>query len=129
MSSGLWIEVVNWRKFQHYSEREPKWIKLYTELAHDENWNELTGHQRAVLVGLWLEYASTRAQLPLNTRSLTRRLNLRVTRATLETLNQAGFIRILASKPLALTRLRKEIRKEIEKTTPLQSVSHYVPEN
>ena len=111
MSGGLWIEVRKWNDFQHYKNREPKWIKLYTELQHDDNWLELTGHQRAVLVGIWLEYASARCQLRLDTASLTRRLGLRVTRATLESLNHAGFIRFVASKPLALARSR-EVEKE-----------------
>jgi hypothetical protein len=101
MSDELWIVINRWDDFQHYKDREPKWIKLYTQLHHDSNWLELSGHQRAVLVGLWLEYASAHAQLRLDTRSLSRRLGLRVSSATLEALNHAGFIRFSASTPLA----------------------------
>jgi len=114
MSDERWIEVVHWHRFQHYSDRDPPWIKNYLALLHDENYLSLTGHQRAVLHGLWLEYASARCQLRANTVSLTRRLGLRVSSAQLKALNHAGFIRFVASKPLALARSR-EAETEAEK--------------
>jgi hypothetical protein len=120
VSHELWIEIVDWDKFQHYKKRDPNWIKIYTRLVHDDNWLELTGHQRAVLVGLWLEYASSHARLRLDTRSLSSRLGLRVTRATLETLNHAGFIRFSASTPLASRARSREVETEIEKSLQVQ---------
>ena len=27
-----WIVIPNWEKFQHYTDRNPPWVKLYTEL-------------------------------------------------------------------------------------------------
>jgi hypothetical protein len=114
MSDELWIVVRNWRRFQHYENRDPPWIKNYLALLHDHGYLNLTGHQRAVLHGIWLEYASARCQLAANTASLTRRLGLRVSSATLEALNDAGFIAIVASKPLALTR-SQETETDVEK--------------
>lgn len=113
-----WISVRNWRKFQHYDpdKRVPPWIKNHTELMANDDYLSLTGHDRAVLHGIWLEYASSRCQLRLDdvsitsrarfgtrfgTLSLSRRLNLRVTSATVDRLNHAGFIDIVASKALA----------------------------
>jgi len=120
-----WIEIVDWERFQHYDpeERSPPWIKVYTELHHDDDFLRLTGPQRAVLLGLWIEYAATRSEagertasaprahrrstasapsrLRADTVMLTRRLNLRVTSRQLEVLNHAGFIRVLASNALA----------------------------
>lgn len=97
-----WIVIPNWDRFQHYSNRTPTWIKLYTELAHNDDWRDLTWHQRGVLCGIWLEYAAARGQLGASTTSLTRRLGGRVTMQTLKALSDAGFIDIVASKPLAL---------------------------
>lgn len=88
----MYIVIRNWRKFQHYRDRTPKWIKNETELLHNEAYLNLSGHQRAVLHGLWLEYASSRCQLPLNTASITARLGLRVSSRQLDALNHAGFI-------------------------------------
>jgi len=116
MTDELWIEIPNWDRFQHYRDRNPPWVKIYTQLQHDETWLSLTGHQRGVLVSLWLEYASSNRQLRANTASLTRRTGLRVSSAQLKALNDAGFIRLVASKPLA-TRVRtRETEAEKEKS-------------
>lgn len=96
-----WIVVHDWRRFQHYKDRTPLWIKTYTELMHDDAWLSLTGHRRAILLCIWLEYAMTRQQLTDNTTSLSRRFALKVTTRDLESLNHAGYITISASKPLA----------------------------
>lgn len=96
-----YIHIRNWDKFQHRdvarAERPPRWIRVYTELLSDEAFLGLSEHRRLILVCVWLEYARTRARLPLDTRSLSRRLQLRVTTADLEALNHAGFIHFSAS--------------------------------
>lgn len=92
MTTDRYIEIPNWDGFQHYKDRTPKWIKNYTELLADDAYLGLTGHERGVLHGLWLEYASARCRLAVDTASISRRLGLRVTTATLEALNHAGFI-------------------------------------
>jgi len=96
-----WLVIRNWDKFQHYHDRQPIWIKNYTELLHDEAYLRLPEGTALVLHRLWLAYASTRARLPLDTRWLSRQINVRVTKQQLETLNHAGFIEFSASKPLA----------------------------
>src|SRR4051794_32530207 len=102
MDEGGWIVVCRWDEFQHRDMSRssvPPWIKVYTNLLHNDSYLGLTGHQRAVLQGLWLEYASTHAHLPLTTRSLSARLRLRVMMRDIEALNHAGFIEVSASKP------------------------------
>ncbi len=96
-----WIVIPNWDNFQHYKDRSPAWIKLYTDLMHRDDFLELTGHQRSVLLGIWLEYASSHCQLLDSTTMLSARLRLRVTTPTLKVLSDAGFIEFSASKPLA----------------------------
>lgn len=113
-----WIVIPKWDEFQHYKNRDPSWIKLHRSLASDPAWIGLSGHDRAVLVGLWLEYASSNCQVRLDTRSITRRLALRVTTATIERLNHAGFIEVSASKPLAQCYSR--VREEKETPYPFE---------
>jgi hypothetical protein len=112
------IHVRNWEKFQHRdvvrakAGRAPVWIKLYTELLSDEAFLSLSEHRRLVLICVWLEYARTRARLPLDTRSLSRRLQLRVTKADLEALNHAGFLEFLPAggqQPASLEERRVEV--------------------
>lgn len=104
MTEERYIVVRNWEKFQNAdvwkkSGGRPPWIKTYTALLHDDAYIELTPHQRAVLHGLWLAYASSACQLRLGTRSLTRRLGLRVSSQQLEALNRAGFIEFSSRAP------------------------------
>lgn len=102
MSDDKWIVIRNWDKFQHYSDRKPIWIKNYLDLLHDHNYVQLSETQRAVLHGLWLLYASTNAQQPLNSTLISRAFGLKkVSRRTLDALNHAGFIEYSASPVLA----------------------------
>lgn len=96
-----WIVIVDWHRFQHYKDRWPPWIKNYCELLHDPEYLDLPEGTRSLLHGLWLIYASSHARVPLDTRSLSRQLQLRVTMAQLERLRDAGFIEFSASAPLS----------------------------
>ena len=100
MSEG-WIVVRNWERFQHYRDRNPAWIKDYTEQLSDQAYLELSFHQRGVLHGLRMEYARSTRQIRDSTLTVSRRLGQRVSRATLDALNHAGFSEFSASKPLA----------------------------
>ena len=125
-----WIVVRNWTAFQHYKDAWPVWIKFHTGLLHDPNFTNLPVGTRLVLCQLWLVYASTRAQLPLDTRWLSRQLSMRVTSKQLESLNHAGFIEFKsrpclehvksASSPNALARERPSVspRGRRKTTTP-----------
>jgi hypothetical protein len=98
-----WISVRNWRKFQHYdpTKRQPPWIKNYTELTKSDEYLGLGAGERAVLHGIWLEYASSQCALRFDPVLLARRLNLRVRQQHLDSLIHAGFISNVASKTLA----------------------------
>ena len=102
----------NWEQFQHHDAtkrgRNPRWIKNHTALMSDDDYRELTGHQRAILHGLWLEYARTGRHLLLTTRSLSSRLGLRVMRRDIEALNHAGFLEIRRDNVTTLSRLRRD---------------------
>lgn len=47
--------IRNWKKFQHYSTRNPPWVKLYgRELAHDSEWMAMSFAQKGLLTMLWV---------------------------------------------------------------------------
>lgn len=121
MKEDLWIEIPRWREFQHYKDRDPKWIKNYQRLLHNADYRRLSGHQRGVLHGLWMLYASCGRQLPLDTASITAQLGLRVSSLQLESLNHAGFILILSSTALAQSR-EEESRKTLASTREKEPV-------
>jgi len=108
-----WIIVKNWSKFQHYSDRPLVWIRVYTELNSDPNWLGLGLSQRGLLVTLWCEFARAKGQLALSqVRAIT---GLRNPYQSLKPLVDAGFIDIVASKPLALARRGEERREDSPK--------------
>lgn len=50
--------IARWEDFQHYSKRNPPWIKLHRKLLQDPDWFELTDYQMRVLVNCWMLAAS-----------------------------------------------------------------------
>lgn len=46
--------IKDWKKFQHFKDRNPPWIKLYRTLLDDIEWHNLDGDSAKMLVMLWL---------------------------------------------------------------------------
>lgn len=111
--SERYIVIPKWEEFQHYSDRDPIWIKIYTRLMSDDAFRDLSFHRRGVLVSLWIEYARSGRQLRDNTVTLTRQLGDRVLRRDIEALTYAGFLTFSASAPLA--QRREEKRRTLSK--------------
>lgn len=81
-----------WPTLRHYGTRRTTWVKLHTGLLRNDRYLALTATQRAALHGLWLLYAETSGRVPARTSWLSRQLGLRIARATLDALADAGFI-------------------------------------
>lgn len=101
-----WIVIPGWDKFQHYKDRNPAWIKVYTELESRDEWRQLTLAERGLLVSIWLEYA--RSNSPLRASDLHALVSAPTRTQHLEALNHAGFIEVSASKPLAQRKRQRE---------------------
>lgn len=114
----IWIEVVEWEKYQHPDaarSKVPPWIKNETKLLSSPDYLGLSAGERAILHGLWLAYARSLRRITANTKSLSRQLSLNVTRKQLEALNHAGFITFIASKPASIVQADLQAQIEIEK--------------
>ena len=99
-----WIVIPRWEEFQHYSKRNPPWIKTYTRLLRDDAYAQLSLSQRGLLQGLWLMRAAggedvreSRARREL----VGSESDARYFKRHLEALNHAGFILFRASSVLA----------------------------
>jgi hypothetical protein len=112
-----WIVVRNWDKFQHYKNRRPVWIKLYTDLNSNDSWLALTLHERGLLTTVWVEYARSGGVLPVRRLVHTHENRYANVVHGLDSLIHAGFIQVVASKPLAPLEVEKE-KKDL-KTLPL----------
>ena len=116
-----YIHVEKWEEFQHYKDRRPPWIKVYTDLHHRDAFLDLTLAQRAILLGIWIEFAASGGEIELSTRKLSQRLGARVTQDHLEALNHAGFIRFSASAEKSREE-KKEDEPVAEPMKPLEAL-------
>lgn len=46
--------IRNWRKFQHFKDRRPPWIKVHKEILDQRDINAISDRSFRVLIGLWL---------------------------------------------------------------------------
>jgi hypothetical protein len=72
--SEQWIVIPNWDSFQHYKNRQPIWIKVYTELLENPDYRSLGGFHRGLLHDIWMLYALSRGELPASPSRLAVRL-------------------------------------------------------
>jgi hypothetical protein len=54
------VRVLNWSDFQHYTGRNPPWIKLHRSLLDKPDWRRLGGAGGKLLVDLWMLAAGTK---------------------------------------------------------------------
>jgi hypothetical protein len=60
------MRIKNWKKFQHFKDRKPPWVKLYRDLLDDLEWHELDPKAAKVLVMLWLIASEDEGNIPIN---------------------------------------------------------------
>lgn len=113
------IRIRNWRKFQHYGNRSPDWIKLHSQLLDNLDFRKLPDANKAQLVALWLLAArlhddpSTDAEVPAEAGYLSSLTGCKFTAQALKTLTLAGFVEP-ASIPLAGSAQAASLEKERE---------------
>lgn len=94
-----WIYVKNWERFQLRSDQKAgfPWLKLYTDLADNPDWVDLSTPNRCLLVCLWMDVGRLgNGRVNAELRTLRRRHNL--AKCSLEPLVQAGFIEVRRTK-------------------------------
>lgn len=99
------INIVNWEKFQHYSDRRQIWIKLYIDLLDDYDYCLLNDDCKLLLHHLWLLASCYQNATPYDLTFLKRRIPIHTSRVSdknIQLLQQANFIGIShASKTLS----------------------------
>lgn len=58
------MRIKGWKKFQHFKDRRPIWIKLYRDILDDIEWHELDGASAKYLVMMWLIASEDNGELP-----------------------------------------------------------------
>ena len=116
------LAVRNWRKFQHYKDRRPIWIKVHTELVTPGSpWLSLSIEARGVLTGLWLLAAEYGNVIPNDPEHIAKllRTSPRACRQALTELKKDRWIQERSTARRASRSASPEKEKEKEKETPL----------
>lgn len=58
------LRVKGWKKFQHFKDRKPPWVKLYRDILDDMEWHELDGDSAKALISIWLIASENDGVLP-----------------------------------------------------------------
>jgi hypothetical protein len=61
-----YIKIVNWEEYQHYKDRNPPWIKLYTHLLDSYLWTCLSDSAKLLHVLLFILAARTNNNIPFD---------------------------------------------------------------
>lgn len=115
---SLWIVIPGWEKFQHYADREPIWLRHYVDQLDRDEYLELSAGARSLLHDVRLLYARRRFQVPASPSWLHKMTGLRVKPSHLEELNHAGFIQLVASKPIRRPRITRALARGEENRNP-----------
>jgi hypothetical protein len=118
------FHIPNWEELQHYKDRSPPWIKLYTRLLENYGFASLPDHCKAHLIGIWLLASRSNNELPYDSEWIGKRINA-TQKVELDLLMALEFIVLdqplqqpaqTASKPQAecLPRDRAEAEREAE---------------
>lgn len=113
MSANM-LRVRNWRKFQHYKDRTPPWIKLHWELLSSEDWVMLDDASKLLAVACMLIASRNEGLVPDNPAYIKRVAYLDKT-PNLKPLIECGFL----ENPLADDSESK--RKQADDTTETEA--------
>ena len=94
------IRIKDWRQFQHYTDRNPPWIKLHHVLLDDREWFELDGDASKVLIMCWLIASENDGNLP-NLTDLAFRFRMTEKRVSENLSKLSHWLEQDASAPLA----------------------------
>ena len=102
LSENRFFSIRNWKKFQHYSQRNPPWIRLYASLLRERNYQKLSDTARSHLIGLFILASQHQNSLPDDQDWLRHELCTK-SPIDLETLNEFDWIEFtVVEKPNSL---------------------------
>lgn len=117
---GLIYTVRNWRRFQHYKDRNPPWIKLHFELLSSQDWVMLADASRVLAVACMLVASRNEGKIDCSPKGLAylQRVAYLNGPPDVNPLIECGFLepasRVLADASAMLADARPETETETE---------------
>ena len=131
-----YFKVKNLKKFQHYKDRCPPWIKLHSSILDDYEFGLLPDDCQHQLMLIWVLASKCENRLPLDESWLQKKLPVKK-KINLKPMFKAGFLILLSpSEQLASELLQdeedhadSEEREDINQNINLEKNKHTVHEN
>ena len=89
------IEIVNWSEYQHYTYRNPPWIKLHSKVLDNYEYGCLPDASKLLLISLWMLASKTGNKIPYDLAWISAKSMIK-SKIDLEPLEKANFINIVA---------------------------------
>ena len=128
-----YFRVVNLEKYQHYTKRNPPWIKLHASTLEDYDFARLQDASKMHLCAIWLLASRTDNKIPYDAEWIAKRINATAD-VDLAALEHAGFIEVIGydSNTLAPrtqsaapeTEDRERVREQRTETDPPKPPAH-----
>jgi hypothetical protein len=90
------IKVTNWRRFQQYRDRSPKWIKVHRDILRDHKFSILNDRDKAHLMLIWVLAAELDNEIPFDEQWIRRQIGAEKP-IDLEKLISLGFLELYNS--------------------------------
>jgi hypothetical protein len=123
--------VSNWKKFQHYKDRNPPWIKLHFELLSSADWVMLDDNSRVLAIACMLIASRNDGTVPDNPEYIKRVAYLNET-PNFKPLLDSGFLQVASDCKQMLADARPETETEAEaeaeaEGVPVKPATHAKP--
>lgn len=114
-----YIEIVNWSEYQHYTYRNPPWIKLHSKVLDNYEYGCLQDASKLLLISLWMLASKTDNRIPYDITWIKAKAMIQ-SKIDLEPLKKASFIRVLANDmqdaSMVLAECKQKCGTETEKS-------------
>jgi hypothetical protein len=110
------LRVKNWRKFQHYSDRNPPWIKLHFEILSSRDWVTLDDASRVLAIACMLIASRNEGVVPADPDYVQRVAYLKKP-PNFKPLIACGFLEVASDCKQMLAPARPETETETETET------------
>jgi hypothetical protein len=120
-----YLQIRNWKKFQHYKDRNPPWIKLHFEMLASEDWVTLSDASK-LLVPVCMLIASKHEGMVPNNPDYIKRVAYLDKRPNLTPLISCGFLQIMqADDSVVQATARPETERETEERERREEKKEY----
>ena len=121
MKSGTqYFRVVNLEKYQHYTKRNPPWIKLHASTLEDYDFACLQDASKMHLCAIWVIASRTDNRIPWDAEWIAKRINA-TSQVDLTSLQDSGFIELIGDASNTLAACKQSAPSETETETETET--------